>query len=245
MDRRTLGFLFAVIGACGGDKGDSDGTSGGDGSSGTLGMSSTPTTGAPPEPTTGADPGTSTSGDVTGADPTGGPTAPTSDPSDATTGTPVDPQANALCQALCDRGPRCGLRPGGQACVDTCLAGLETPDAECRQAGEQVLECVVELACAQFVPFVESGDFGPCVGQAEHRDLVCELGDCDVGGGIGDAGGCELTKQCPDAPLARLECDEATCTCFVGDDSLATCEVEDACESLKTMLDRAAACCGF
>lgn len=226
--------------ACGEDKNMDGSTS--DGTTGdTGGMSSTPTTGETPAPTTSA------TGD---APTTGGPTtgeattdAATTDP--ATTG-PADPATPAPCQAYCDKSTMCGLPPGGPECIDVCTEELTVPDMKCAVASADMFVCLADLPCHQFLAFVDEGDPGPCEGLVEQQRFVCGLEGCDVGGGIkdGDAG-CEFTRACRGQPIMRMDCDTTTCTCFAGEDPIATCPVEDACLDANASAERAELCCGF
>lgn len=240
MNLRTLNVLVALICAvaCNPEKNETeaDASSGDEGASeGTVGMSSTPTTGEGGL-TTGGSVG-ATEGGMEGTDEGPGETGP------GETG-----QAFGVCEAFCDKGPMCGLEPGGAACVEFCEMQIDGVDAACGAASEALFECVVDMTCEEFLAFVNGEDPGPCLDEGEAQEDACQgsMDECEVGAG-GDIMGteCEWTKMCPDTMTVTMHCDTEACTCMVGEEMVGMCDAEGICAELDGIEDKAAVCCGF
>jgi hypothetical protein len=243
---RNITLLLAICAcACGVEKGGPDGTTTAADTTGeTIGMSSASTGEAAtgPAPTTGEAPATAstTGADTTSADVTGTVTT-----GDGTT-TDVNPGTQMRCQAFCDRRDECRAPGPGEACVQECLDELAQLVGPCKSATQVVLVCFTELTCEQFLAAVNDDDPGPCADVVLEQEQVCEGADCSIGGG-GDVDGdeCLFTRECPDQPLQRMECDKVTCNCFVDGAPVGSCDAEGVCLDLDGLAAKAAACCGF
>lgn len=234
----SVALICAVACNPGKNETEAGSTSGDEGASdGTVGMSSAPTTG---------DGGLTTGGSVGGTEGETGPGATDEGPGD--TGNDDTGMASGVCAAFCDKGPMCGLRPGGAMCLAVCEEQLMVDDPACAAASEALFQCVADMTCEEFEAFVNGVDPGPCLDAGEAQEDACKgsSDECEVGVG-GDMRGtlCEFTKSCPDTMTVTMQCGQESCSCLVGDQEVGMCDAGGVCQDLGGLEDKAAECCGF
>ncbi|WAS94601.1 hypothetical protein [Nannocystis punicea] len=78
---------------------------------------------------------------------------------------------------------------------------------------------------------------------AAERDLPCNLA-----ASLGTDATCALSQQCPGEPVRTIACEDATCTCWAGDEQAGECASGDVCRQLdpvQQLEQLAGPCCGF
>ncbi len=189
------------------------------------------TTGESSDSTTGEDP---TGDSTTGEDPTG---------EDTTTG--ADPDLTAACQAYCDLFTACGFQENSTTCTLGCVEGLAGADAMCTASVIDMAACGAGLECEQL--FDLDNEDGPCAMQAAATEEACEetQGGCIANNFEDEGVGCGLFLTCDDQPLKIMSCDDQTCVCTVGDETVGECPAEAICMNVDDLEEKAATCCDF
>ncbi len=251
----TLSSL--LLGACGGGKNDSESetadttgatstatatTTASDGTDSTIGMSSSPTTSGDGGTGT-SNPTTEDGGSATTADAestAGGATTTSAGETDG------DPDLMPLCENWCGKNTECNPDGDPDGCVASCVEELGGDDPVCAAATKDMLACMLEMTCAQFVAFIDEDEPGPCGPQANAVEEVCTGQVCTAGvGGNMEGTECAYSVDCPDQPLQEVQCDTETCTCILGGKLVGTCDAEDVCTDAGNLPMKAEGCCGF
>ncbi|PCC67192.1 hypothetical protein SAMN02745121_08699 [Nannocystis exedens] len=240
IDRIAIILTALLIGACPGEKNDTDATAGpttGGDETGTASESASSTDGASTdgtsEPTTTGSPTTpATSGE-----------SDSTSPGETSTGEPPDA---TVCQKYCVMLAKCvGLTPEEAAsCPEDCEAELAELAGECRAAATATMACHAGLTCQQLED-LEQGEEGPCTDEAIAQEDVCGFGNtCSIGGGGGD-GMCEWSRECAGEPTMTMRCDEAACECFEDEVKFGECASEPVCDDPDLLEAKALSCCGI
>lgn len=255
MTTRIFAPTFAMLlftGACGDDVGgpdDSSGTAGAtttDGTGSTTDHSPTSTTDSTTGVATDAPPTTSSASDgetttvATTNATTDAPIDTTTEPETTTGG--VDPDVLSVCEAYCGRWDECGLQPDLAGCVAGCADNHSGLAGECKQASLDLFACTAALNCDELLGSGEPG--GPCSAQEAAMTAACAGDECarSVSGGNDE---CEVRIECPEAPLQQMICDDQTCTCLEGGETVGACAAEGVCAAGEGIFDMTARCCGF
>lgn len=195
-------------------------------------------------PTTG---GSTTQDDVsTTGDPTTMPVDTTGDSAtgettDDTAG-PVDPELVSACEAYCERWAECGLQPDLAGCVAGCSDSFQGGSEACVEANKAALACTTALDCEGLLGSIEDPGAGPCGAESEAAADACYEAGCSQSVG-GSETECELSYECPDAPLQEMKCAGDTCTCFEGGEVVGQCAADGVCAEGDAIFDKAASCC--
>ncbi|MFV8756576.1 hypothetical protein ACNOYE_39025 [Nannocystaceae bacterium ST9] len=188
--------------------------------------------------------GTSTEGTSTDADSTEDDTTDTTDTDTTDTGTTGDPSLNeALCTQLCALYGECSAELPG--CLEACIDGYDTLQAECLGVEQALTGCVGELTCDELFAYFDGAEPYPC--QAEQAAAqACEEqeGGCEWSGGARGAVDCSFEYICPNEPVHAVECNAEGCTCL--EDGVEVGGCSEVVEFCATGDDQAAnACCGW
>ena len=252
-----LALSLLLLGACGGGKNESDSDASDDtgatGTAATASDSTDSTIGMSSSPTTTGDDASGTSNPTTGgggsgtadAESTAGGQTTTS-ASETTGTTDGDPELMQLCMNWCGKNAECKPESDPDACVQGCVQELGGGEPLCAEATLEMLACMLEMTCAEFVAFTDNDEPGPCAVEADAVENACAGDVCT--GGIGsnpDGTECSYTIDCPNEPSLEMKCDVDTCTCFSDGMEVGSCESQSACMDAGPLPKKAEICCGF
>lgn len=243
----TLSSL--LLGACGGDKNESESESTGasTGAATTTASDTDSTIGMSSSPTTTSDDGSGTSNPTTedGGSATTTTTTTTSatETSDTTDG---DPDIMQLCATWCGKNAACNRESDPDGCVADCVGELGGGEPLCADATKEMLACMLDMTCEEFAAFIDKDEPGPCAPELDAVENACADEVCTAsGGGNPDGTECSYSVDCPDQPFREVQCDADTCTCLEDGKKVGTCEADDVCTDPGDLPAKAAGCCGF
>jgi hypothetical protein len=135
-----------------------------------------------------------------------------------------DPAIVEACTGACDLIDSCEGGVSIPDCVDGCVQQhIDYEDPACTAAELALTECVADLTCEQFEQLIEEApEPFPCQTELE---ATCGGQLCTVDVGLGEnPGECEVSVSCEGQPEESVSCDGITCTCYVDNVEVGSCD---------------------
>ena len=246
----ALTFTCILLGACGGDKNDtdteaSDSTAGATGTDTSAATDATASASMSSAPTTSGDDGSGSANPTQDGGTATDSTAGGSTTTGATATTDGDTDLMQLCEAFCAKNAEC-KQADPDGCAADCFDDLGSQEGMCVDATVTLLDCLLGMTCEQFVAFTDEDEAGPCEAPADAAENACAGEVCVENLGSNEQGTeCSYGTECPDQPIRDMQCSESACICFEDGQEVGMCPAMGVCMNIDELSTKAMDCCGF